>query len=600
MYSLHGIARSLKFSSIGILSLVLIACGGGGGGSSSPINPPISDTTPPIITMVGAEAINHEQGTTYDDQGATASDSVDGSVSVSSSGEVSNTGGVYTITYSASDTAGNTATAVRTITVADTQPPVISLIGDSEVSHEQGSNYIDAGASASDVVDGDVEVLISGDVDDEVGEYTVTFAATDAADNSATQTRLVTVVSPDTVGNDDGWVIPSFSGYQSPNSYNGYDLVWSDEFDASTLNTSDWTFEIGTGTNGWGNNELQYYTDRNLYLKDGMLVIRAEEESFGGRSYTSSRIKTQRKKNFQYGRIDIRARMPEGQGVWPALWMLGENINQVDWPYCGELDVMEMVGGGNGKDNRTVGTAHWNVGGLDASYSPKSFGNEKILPENLSASFHVYSIVWTSYRITWYVDDVQYHVMAIDNSASLSAFQKQFFMIFNVAVGGKWPGSPDSFTVFPQRMVVDYIRVFQDENGSTGGQSGSTYPVPGLIEAEDYNNMLGVQIETTTDTGVGFNIGYIDGGDWVEYSLDVANAGNYLIEYRLASQNGSDGFQTLIDGTLIDTQSVPNTGSWQSWITNSATVNLSAGEQILRLNAVGSEWNLNWIKFTAQ
>jgi beta-glucanase (GH16 family) len=190
--------------------------------------------------------------------------------------------------------------------------------------------------------------------------------------------------------------------------------------------------------------------------------------------------------------------------------------------------------------------------------------------------------------------------MAIDNSASLAAFQKQFFMIFNVAVGGDWPGSPDSYTVFPQRMVVDYIRVFQDENGSTGGQSGSTHPVPGLIEAEDYNDMLGVQIETTTDTGIGFNVGYIDEGDWVEYSLDVANAGNYLIEYRLASQNGSDGFQTLIDGIQIDAQSVPNTGGWQSWITNSATVNLSAGEQTLRLDAVGSEWNLNWIKFTAQ
>jgi glucan 1,3-beta-glucosidase len=112
--------------------------------------------------------------------------------------------------------------------------------------------------------------------------------------------------------------------------------------------------------------------------------------------------------------------------------------------------------------------------------------------------------------------------------------------------------------------------------------------------------MLGVQIETTTDTGIGFNVGYIDEGDWVEYSLDVANAGNYLIEYRLASQNGSDGFQTLIDGIQIDAQSVPNTGGWQSWITNSATVNLSAGEQTLRLDAVGSEWNLNWIKFTAQ
>ena len=167
-------------------------------------------------------------------------------------------------------------------------------------------------------------------------------------------------------------------------------------------------------------------------------------------------------------------------------------------------------------------------------------------------------------------------------------------------MGGNWPGSPNSSTVFPQRMVVDYVRVFQDEDGSTGGESGSTNSVPGLVEAENYTDMSGIQIETTTDTGGGSNIGYIDSGDWVEYSLDVADAGSYLMEYRLASQNGSDGFQTLIDGVQIDTQSVPNTGGWQSWTTNSATVNLSAGEQTLRLNAIGNEWNLNWIKFTAQ
>ncbi|MDC0172872.1 family 16 glycosylhydrolase, partial [Gammaproteobacteria bacterium] len=404
----------------------------------------------------------------------------------------------------------------------------------------------------------------------------------------------------DPVGGDDGWLIPSFSGYQTPSSYSDYNLVWSDEFDGSQLNSSDWGFDIGTGSGGWGNNELQYYTNRNLYLKDGLLVIRAEEESLGGRAYTSSRIKTQGKQNFQYGRIDIRARMPEGQGIWPAMWMLGKNITEVSWPYCGELDIMEMVGGGNGKDNRVVGTAHWNRGGLNSTYDPVSSGSPKLMPDNLSSNFHVYSIVWTSDRITWYIDDVQYHVIAINNASALAAFQKQFFLIFNVAVGGDWPGNPDTSTVFPQRMVVDYVRVFQDEDGSTGGESGSTNSVPGLVEAENYTNMLGIQIETTTDTGGGSNIGYIDSGDWVEYSLDVANAGSYLMEYRLASKNGSDGFQTLIDGVQIDTQSVPNTGDWQSWITNSATVNLSAGEQTLRLNAIGNEWNLNWIKFTAQ
>ena len=642
MYPFNGLARLSKLGSIGILSLVLIACGGGGSSSSAPVNPPASDTTPPTITMVGAEAINHEQGTTYDDQGASASDSVDGAVSVSSSGEVGNTAGVYTITYSASDAAGNTATATRTITVADTQPPVISLIGDSEVSHEQGANYIDAGASASDLVDGDVEVLIAGDVDDEVGEYTVTFTATDAADNSATQTRLVTVVSSDTpqaislsvldngeadsafdaglngqdstnnwgtscsqdggaacpnlswqivadvdrgnvlqiahsaagqqaiffvktnspmdlsaystgniifdiktvtgdsnytmkvdcvypctsgdkaigshgasgwetvtvpvaelvsaglqlvsvdtgiviwasaytstifqldnvrwegiddgtggtpMGGDDGWEIPDFTGYQSATSYEGYSQVWSDEFDGSEVDENNWGYDIGGS--GWGNNELEFYTNRNAYLTDGNLVIRANKENYGGREYTSSRLKTQSKQTVNYGRIDIRAVMPQGQGIWPALWMLGSNFPTVGWPHSGEIDIMEMIGG-SGRENTVHGTAHWYN---QSNNQNASYGGNYELPsgETLSTNFHVFSIDWDSTSITWYLDNVQYHTMAINDSSSLAAFRKDFFFIFNIAVGGNWPQYPDASTVFPQRMVVDYVRVFQKD-----------------------------------------------------------------------------------------------------------------------------------------
>ena len=735
----------------------------------------------PYIILNGSVTINHEQATSYVDAGATATDFIDGSVTVTTIGLVdSDTAGIYTSSYSATDSEGNVSRVLtRTVTVADTITPVITLVGDATLDVEQDSTYTDAGATAVDAVDGSITVITAGSVDTATpGTYILSYTATDNAGNQATVTRSITVTSSkfvvdvfangevdpiwddgmnaadseidwsscnnggndcpnisweivqdserggvvqiehssankqaifyfkassgqdlsgyaggelifdiktitgdsnysikvdcihpcssgdqsmglrgnsgwetviikvdtlvdaglslatvdtgiviwateytdtvfqldnvrwedtdisdgtdpvDPVSGDDGWVIPSFSGYQSPNSYTDYDLVWSDEFDGSALNTSDWTFEIGTGNDGWGNNELQYYTNRNLYLKDGVMVIRADEESFRGRSYTSSRIKTQGNQNFQYGRIDIRARMPEGQGIWPALWMLGKNINEVSWPYCGEVDIMEMVGGGSGKDNRVVGTAHWNAGGLNASYSPASFGNPKLMPENLSNNFHVYSIVWDSNRIKWYIDDVQYHIMSIDNSASLEAFQKEFFLIFNLAVGGQWPGNPDTSTVFPQRLLVDYVRVFQDENGNSSGQSGTTHPVPGLIEAEDYTDMSGIQIETTTDTGGGSNVGYIDTGDWLEFSLDVADEGSYLIEYRVASKVGSNGFQALIDGTLIDTQGVQNTGGWQSWTTNSVIVNLNSGEHTLRLNAIGNEWNLNWINFT--
>ena len=565
MYSLHGIARSLKFSSIGILSLVLIACGGGGS-SSAPVNPPVSDTTPPTITMVGAEAINHEQGTTYDDQGATASDSVDGAVSVSSSGEVGNTAGVYTITYSASDAAGNTATATRTITVvsADT-PQSISL---SVFNNGEANSAFDAGLNGQDSTnnwgtscsqDGgaacpNLSWEIVADVDrgnvlqvahSAAGQQAIFFVKTNSPMDLSTystgniifdiktvsgdsnytmkvdcvypctsgdktigshgssgwETVIVPVaelvsaglqlVSVDTgiviwasaftstifqldnvrwegiddgtggtpLGGDDGWEIPDFTGYQSATSYEGYSQVWSDEFDGSEVDENNWGYDIGGS--GWGNNELEFYTNRNAYLTDGNLVIRANKENYGGREYTSSRLKTQSKQTVNYGRIDIRAVMPQGQGIWPALWMLGSNFPTVGWPHSGEIDIMEMIGG-NGRENTVHGTAHWYNQSSDQN---ASYGGNYGLPsgETLSTNFHVFSIDWDSTSITWYLDNVQYHTMAINDSSSLAAFRKDFFFIFNIAVGGNWPQYPDASTVFPQRMVVDYVRVFQKD-----------------------------------------------------------------------------------------------------------------------------------------
>ncbi|RZO06569.1 MAG: glycoside hydrolase family 16 protein [SAR92 clade bacterium] len=265
----------------------------------------------------------------------------------------------------------------------------------------------------------------------------------------------------DPVGGDDGWVVPDYSGYASPTTYDGYELVWSDDFNDSEINTDNWGFDIGGS--GWGNNESQFYTNRNAYTKDGMLIIRAEEEDYAGNSYTSTRLKTQGKQNFVYGRIDIRARLPEGQGIWPALWMLGKNFSEVSWPKSGEIDIMEMIGGNN-RERTVHGTAHWNNGGINADYSPAYYGGSKTKTDGntLADQFHVFSIVWTSDSIIWYLDNVQYHIMALNNSADLAPFRKEFFFIFNVAVGGNWPGYPNNSTVFPQRMVVDYVRVFQE------------------------------------------------------------------------------------------------------------------------------------------
>jgi beta-glucanase (GH16 family) len=232
-------------------------------------------------------------------------------------------------------------------------------------------------------------------------------------------------------------------------------LVWADEFDGPALNSDFWTFETGNGSNGWGNNELQFYRTQNTSIQEGHLVITAKKEPFGGKEYTSSRIITKSKKEFRYGRVDIRAALPKGQGIWPALWMLGSNFDTVSWPACGEIDIMEMIGGG-GRENTVYGTVHWQNEGKNAKYEGKT-----TLPSGTySDQFAVYSIIWDATSIRWLVDNKQFHV--IDTTpAELDEFRRNFFFIFNVAVGGNWPGSPNTTTTFPQHMIVDYVRVFQ-------------------------------------------------------------------------------------------------------------------------------------------
>jgi beta-glucanase (GH16 family) len=253
-------------------------------------------------------------------------------------------------------------------------------------------------------------------------------------------------------------VIPT-KGYTTPTTYAGLKVVWSDEFEGNSLNETYWNYELGDGcpTNcGWGNNELQYYKKENTSVKDGYLIIQAKSESSNGKNYTSSRLTTQNKINLKYGRIDIRAALPKGQGLWPALWMLGKNINSVGWPKCGEIDIMEMIGGGSGKDNKVYSTVHWDNAGSHAQYGQ----NTALASGVFNDEFHVFSMVWDDKKITSYLDDKPYYVIDI-TPAGLKAFQEEFFFIFNVAVGGNWPGNPDGTATFPQQMVVDYVRVFQ-------------------------------------------------------------------------------------------------------------------------------------------
>ncbi|PLX11714.1 MAG: glycoside hydrolase [Marinilabiliales bacterium] len=252
--------------------------------------------------------------------------------------------------------------------------------------------------------------------------------------------------------------IPLDRGYTTPLEYDGYALSWNDEFNGNSVNSSNWTFEIGTGSSGWGNNELQYYTEQNATVENETLIIEARKENVGSSQYTSSRLVTKNKVSFTYGRVDIRALLPHGKGMWPALWMLGENISSVGWPACGEIDIMEMVGNDdNSLEKITHGTIHYDDGG-----HVYTGGSHTLTTSTLATSYHVFSLIWDETSIKWYVDDMLYHQESI-TAAARSEFHNEFFFIFNVAVGGNWPGSPNSQTTFPQRMKVDYIRVFQKQ-----------------------------------------------------------------------------------------------------------------------------------------
>lgn len=256
-------------------------------------------------------------------------------------------------------------------------------------------------------------------------------------------------------GNNQEMIAIPTGGATSSETREGFTLRWQDEFDGDILNTANWTHETGRGQNGWGNFELQSYQSSNTTMQDGHLIITAKQEAgSSGAEYTSSRIISQDKFEFRYGRVDIRAALPEGKGMWPALWMLGSNFDQVGWPACGEIDIMEKVGGA-GLENEIHGTVHWDADGNNANY-----GGSVDLSTNVTNQFHVYSIEWDSQEIRWYVDDVQFH--NIDTTPpSLDEFRRTFFFIMNVAVGGTWPGDPDASTTFPQHMIVDYIRVFE-------------------------------------------------------------------------------------------------------------------------------------------
>lgn len=232
-----------------------------------------------------------------------------------------------------------------------------------------------------------------------------------------------------------------------------WQLLWSEEFNYTGLPDSNkWTNEVGFIRN----NELQYYTKKraeNNWVSNGQLKIIGKKESYKGAGYTSASITTDQKFSCTYGKIEANIKLPLGQGMWPAFWMLGQNIWQVGWPKCGEIDIMEHIN----LDSVTHGTMHWDNNGH------QSFGGTKKCD---ASQFHVYGIEWDNTMIKWFVDGVKFKEgYTYNNINNTEEFHKPFYLILNLAIGGNWPGSPNDQTQFPDTMTVDYVRVYQKATG---------------------------------------------------------------------------------------------------------------------------------------
>lgn len=401
-----------------------------------------------------------------------------------------------------------------------------------------------------------------------------------------------------------------------------YELVWSDEFDGTELNESSWQYQTGTGTAyglpvGWGNNELQYYTnfENNVSVSNGTLKIQAMEQSFGGRPYTSARIRTMGMHDFLYGRIEGRLKVPSTSGVWPAFWMLPTDSPYGGWASSGEIDIMESVNAANSMH----GTIHYGSNWPNNQLNGGSLNNGT----DFSTDFHTFSVEWEPDEIRWYIDGQQYHSVISDNWFSSAApgnnrapFDSQFHILLNVAVGGDWPGNPNGSASYPQTLEVDYVRVYQQVQTPFGDEPAE---VPGRIEAEDFDNgtdgqsyqdcdatnngggyrETGVDIQSSNNGG--FNVGWICQDEWMEYTVDVTQAGMYQLDARVASLATGGSFHIESDGIDVSGPiQVPVTGGWQTWSIVSSQVDLPEGTQVLRFvndSVSAEEYNFDWLEF---
>ena len=334
------------------------------------------------------------------------------------------------------------------------------------------------------------------------------------------------------------------------NAYSGYTLEWSDEFDGDSIDSNNWTYELGDGTDyglkaGWGNEELQVYTDtqENSYIKtddeeNTVLAIVAREDSAG--EYSSAKLTTNDLQNFLFGRIEARVKIPTGKGMWPAFWMLGESHETVGWPGSGEIDVFEVIGH---EPNVIHSSAHWVNADLKKGTSTE-FIDTGI---NLGADYHIYRLDWSPEELIFSVDDTEVNRVPIE--ADMKEFLRPSYLILNIAVGGNWPGSPDESTQFPQEMLVDWIRYYS--------MNGFDVPDPPALDPDEetlgivYDEFAVHAINESSDQfpNIGLKI-YGAGGEPTISPSDDAVYGGTSLSLNFTGENWGGAFFQFDDEFL--------------------------------------------------
>ena len=297
-------------------------------------------------------------------------------------------------------------------------------------------------------------------------------------------------------------------------------LIWSDEFDGNTLNTSNWSYQLGDGCSinlcGWGNNELQWYKEENVQVANGLMTISAKREDFNNKTYTSARIRSINKVDVKYGRIESRMKLPKGQGIWPAFWMMPTANVYGDWPFSGELDIMEYLGH---ETNMIHGTLHFGQAWPNNRSTSSSFIKQG---DGFHNDFHTYALEWTENNIKWFIDGYLYAEKGPqDLGGQPWPFDQKFHFIYNMAVGGGWPGNPNASTVFPQNFQIDYVRLYD--------MSGASY-------------LKGPQKVATSASNILYTVAKLRNGSTIKWQIpsgaSISSEGNDFIRVNFGVNSG--------------------------------------------------------------